>query len=115
MYVRLFSLYCEDLSLRFYENVKGNYFVLSFDNASRNYFVSRFDNASRFWVPEKEVDDQNPGCSEEVAALTRRSYTYAGEFVPVKWKCRAPLSDGRLCERMDRVKVSISTSGKERA
>lgn len=101
--------------MRFFENLRLNDFVLSFDNASRNYFFSRFDNASRFWVPEKEVDDQNPGCSEEVAALTRRSYTYAGEFVPVKWKCRAPLSDGRLCERMDRIKVNISSYDKEKA
>lgn len=29
---------------------------------------------------------------------------FAGQFEPVKWKCRAPLSNGKLCERMDRYK-----------
>lgn len=29
---------------------------------------------------------------------------FIGNFEPVKWKCRAPLSNGKLCERMDRYK-----------
>lgn len=65
----------------------------------------RYDDASRFWIPSKTEDDSEAGGSEEVAALTRRTVTFAGKFEPVKWKCRAPLSNGKLCERMDRVKV----------
>ncbi|XP_060573825.1 UV-stimulated scaffold protein A-like isoform X2 [Ruditapes philippinarum] len=65
---------------------------------------NRYEGASRFWVAERDVDDQEAGGSEEVASLTRRSFTYVGQFEPVKWKCRAPMSDGKLCERMDRVK-----------
>ncbi|XP_052772419.1 UV-stimulated scaffold protein A-like [Mya arenaria] len=67
----------------------------------------RYDDASRFWVAERDPDDLETGeqgGSEEVASLTRRTFTYTGEFEPVKWKCRAPLSNGKLCERMDRVK-----------
>ena len=33
-----------------------------------------------------------------------RKIDFSGKFVPVKWTCRAPLSTGRLCPRMDRVK-----------
>lgn len=65
---------------------------------------NRFEDASRFWVQEKEVDDQEPGGSEEVAALTRRTVTFVGEFEPVRWKCRALLPNEKLCDRMDREK-----------
>jgi hypothetical protein len=33
--------------------------------------------------------------------------TFAGKFVPVKWTCRAPMSGGKLCPRMDRVKCPL--------
>lgn len=33
-----------------------------------------------------------------------RKIDFSGKFVPVKWSCRARLSSGRLCPRMDRVK-----------
>ena len=29
---------------------------------------------------------------------------FIGTFEPVKWKCRAPMANGKLCERMDRYK-----------
>lgn len=67
--------------------------------------ISRYDDASRFWVPDKSEDGPESGGTEEVASLTRRAITFAGKFEPVKWKCRAPLSSGKLCERMDRAKV----------
>lgn len=44
----------------------------------------------------------------EMAAVLNRTFHYTGQFVPVKWKCRAPLPSGKLCERMDRVKVIAS-------
>jgi len=36
-----------------------------------------------------------------------RVISFVGEFEPVKWKCRAPLPNGKLCQRMDRHKVSL--------
>ena len=38
-------------------------------------------------------------------SMQTRVMSYAGSFTPVKWKCRAPMPSGKLCERMDRVKV----------
>ncbi|KAH3785415.1 UV-stimulated scaffold protein A-like [Dreissena polymorpha] len=66
----------------------------------------KYENAGRFWVPEREQDEglESAGPSEEVASLTRRTFTYVGHLEPIKWKCRAPLSNGKLCERMDREK-----------
>ncbi|KAL3863835.1 hypothetical protein ACJMK2_005563 [Sinanodonta woodiana] len=64
--------------------------------------VVKFDSLHRFWTPG-EVHD-GAVVTEDRAALTRRSYTYVGKFEPVKWKCRALLPNGKLCERMDRVK-----------
>ena len=46
---------------------------------------------------------------EERARLRCRAITYAGEFEPVKRSCRAPLPNGTLCPRRDRVKVSYTT------
>ena len=43
---------------------------------------------------------------EEKARLRCRAITYAGEFEPVKRSCRAPLPNGSLCPRRDRIKVS---------
>jgi Uncharacterized conserved protein (DUF2043) len=41
-----------------------------------------------------------------VQASKSRVIEFTGSFKPVKWKCRAPLANGLLCERMDRHKVS---------
>lgn len=56
----------------------------------------------QFWVPhEVEEEVENP----ELSALMKTRYiTFAGKFEPVKHKCRAPLPNGALCERQDRVK-----------
>ena len=60
--------------------------------------------AGRFWISNETADKDQ---KQKVAALTMRSISYTGEFQPVKWKCRAPLASGKLCERMDREKVHI--------
>ena len=39
-------------------------------------------------------------------SMRSRIINFEGEFKPVKWKCRAPMPTGKLCERMDRIKVS---------
>ncbi|XP_008500074.1 UV-stimulated scaffold protein A [Calypte anna] len=56
----------------------------------------------RFWAPcqvEEEVENQ-----EITEMLKTRYITFAGKFEPVKHKCRAPMPDGSLCERQDRIK-----------
>ncbi|XP_029111644.1 UV-stimulated scaffold protein A isoform X2 [Scleropages formosus] len=56
----------------------------------------------QFWVPhevEEEVEN------EELSAQAKsRFITFSGSFQPVKHKCGAPMSNGSLCERQDRVK-----------
>ncbi|KAM9741101.1 UV-stimulated scaffold protein A isoform 2-T2 [Menidia menidia] len=56
----------------------------------------------QFWVPtevEEEVENQ-----ELLAESKTRCISFAGSFVPVSHHCRAPLGNGKLCQRQDRVK-----------
>nr|KAG5686398.1 hypothetical protein BaRGS_023698 [Batillaria attramentaria] len=64
--------------------------------------VVKNDSLHRFWVPA-QVEHEKPS-QHDVAAVMNRTFHYVGDFVPVKWKCRAKLPSGKLCERMDRVK-----------
>lgn len=44
--------------------------------------------------------------NNEIAEMLKTRYiTFAGKFEPVKHKCRAPMPNGSLCERQDRIKV----------
>ncbi|XP_069580732.1 UV-stimulated scaffold protein A isoform X1 [Brachyistius frenatus] len=56
----------------------------------------------QFWVPidvEEEVENQ------ELLAESRSRYiSFPGSFTPVTHFCRAPLGDGKLCQRQDRLK-----------
>ncbi|XP_009078750.1 PREDICTED: UV-stimulated scaffold protein A, partial [Acanthisitta chloris] len=64
--------------------------------------ILKFSSEHRFWAPsevEEEVENK-----EITEMLKTRYITFAGKFEPVKHKCRAPMPDGRLCERQDRVK-----------
>ncbi|XP_059378105.1 UV-stimulated scaffold protein A [Carassius carassius] len=61
-------------------------------------------NASQhqFWVPH-EVEEEV--VNEELSAEMKSRYiTFAGKFKPVEHKCKAPMPNGSLCERQDRVK-----------
>ncbi|XP_066505732.1 UV-stimulated scaffold protein A isoform X2 [Hoplias malabaricus] len=56
----------------------------------------------QFWVPhevEEEVENK-----ELSAQMKSRYITFAGRFQPVEHKCKAPLPNGSLCERQDRIK-----------
>ncbi|XP_043983164.1 UV-stimulated scaffold protein A isoform X4 [Gambusia affinis] len=56
----------------------------------------------QFWVPaevEEEVENQ-----DLLAQSKSRYITFPGNFVPVSHFCRAPLGNGTLCQRQDRVK-----------
>lgn len=64
--------------------------------------ILKFSSQHRFWAPnemEEEVENK-----EVAEMLKSRCITFSGKFEPVKHKCRAPMPDGRLCERQDRVK-----------
>ncbi|XP_037531038.1 UV-stimulated scaffold protein A [Nematolebias whitei] len=63
-----------------------------------------FKSASQhqFWVPaevEEEVEND-----DLLAASRSRYISFPGRFVPVSHFCRAPLGNGKLCQRQDRVK-----------
>ena len=49
--------------------------------------------------------EQHTPFQEEKARLRCRAITYVGEFAPVQRSCRAPLPNGNLCPRRDRIKV----------
>ncbi|XP_013224990.2 UV-stimulated scaffold protein A isoform X2 [Columba livia] len=64
--------------------------------------ILKFTSEHRFWAPsevEEEVENK-----EITEMLKTRYITFAGKFEPVKHKCRAPMPNGSLCERQDRVK-----------
>uniref|UniRef100_A0A8C2EWW6 UV-stimulated scaffold protein A n=1 Tax=Cyprinus carpio TaxID=7962 RepID=A0A8C2EWW6_CYPCA len=70
----------------------------------RLYSAPSTRNASQhqFWVPhevEEEVENE-----ELSAEMKSRYITFAGKFKPVEHKCKAPMPNGSLCERQDRVK-----------
>ncbi|KAJ7418999.1 UV-stimulated scaffold protein A [Willisornis vidua] len=64
--------------------------------------ILKFASEHRFWAPsevEEEVENK-----EITEMLKTRYITFAGKFEPVKHKCRAPMPNGSLCERQDRIK-----------
>ncbi|XP_067103763.1 UV-stimulated scaffold protein A [Osmerus mordax] len=64
--------------------------------------IIKYSSQHQFWVPnEVEEEVENPELS---AQMKSRYITFAGRFTPVTHTCRAPLSNGSLCERQDRVK-----------
>ena len=64
--------------------------------------VSKSDSLHRFWTPKEFDEEFIPSGLEE--SLRSRAITFVGKFEKVKWKCRAPLPNGKLCERQDRLK-----------
>ncbi|PIK36266.1 putative UV-stimulated scaffold protein A [Apostichopus japonicus] len=67
--------------------------------------VLRPQTDNRIWTSNSLGDELVLESAKE--HLTRRVFSFTGSFVPVKWKCRAPLSSGQLCERMDRLKANL--------
>ncbi|XP_056131643.1 UV-stimulated scaffold protein A isoform X2 [Lampris incognitus] len=56
----------------------------------------------QFWVP-CEVDEEVE--NKELSAESRSRYiSFPGTFTPVSHYCSAPLANGKLCQRQDRVK-----------
>ncbi|KAM9469996.1 UV-stimulated scaffold protein A isoform 1-T3 [Clarias gariepinus] len=64
--------------------------------------IIKYSSQHQFWVPnevEEEVENK-----ELSAQMKSRCITFAGRFQPVEHKCKAPMPNGSLCERQDRVK-----------
>ncbi|NWX96355.1 UVSSA protein, partial [Nothoprocta ornata] len=64
--------------------------------------ILKLSSQHRFWAPnEVEEEVENKEISD---MLKTRYITFAGEFEPVRHKCRAPMPNGGLCQRQDRFK-----------
>lgn len=64
--------------------------------------IIRSASQHQFWVP---INTEEEGHNEELAAESRSRYiTFPGRFTPVSHFCRAPLGNGKLCQRQDRLK-----------
>ncbi|XP_042198298.1 UV-stimulated scaffold protein A, partial [Callorhinchus milii] len=64
--------------------------------------ILKVDCQHSFWsYKEEEGESEN---NELAAMLKTRYITFAGEFQPVNHKCQAPMPDGTLCQRQDRLK-----------
>lgn len=78
-------------------------------NLWSNVFSSSCRSASQhqFWV-HAEVDEEVE--NKELLAESRSRYiSFPGSFTPVSHYCRAPLGQGKLCQRQDRHKVTEHT------
>jgi hypothetical protein len=54
---------------------------------------------------EELLESKEKEVMEAANRLTKKPFI--GKFEPVKWSCRAPLKNGKLCPRMDRYKCPI--------
>ncbi|MCJ8733852.1 hypothetical protein PDJAM_G00228580 [Pangasius djambal] len=64
--------------------------------------IIKYTSQHQFWVPQ-EVEEEFEN-KELSAQMKSRYITFAGRFQPVEHKCKAPMPNGSLCERQDRVK-----------
>lgn len=76
-----------------------------------SHVLSLFRSASQhqFWVPidvDEEVENK-----ELLAESKSRYISFPGRFTPVSHYCRAPLGNGKLCQRQDRLKVGQTQRG----
>lgn len=65
----------------------------------------KFDSLHKFWEAKDEDTEENEALIEvQIASLRTRKIDFSGKFEPVKWMCRAPLPNSKLCPRKDRYK-----------
>ncbi|CAN7999789.1 unnamed protein product [Ixodes pacificus] len=55
----------------------------------------------------KGADRDEDSLQQQVVPFRERRIDFSGEFVPVKWTCRARLPSGKLCPRRDRHKCPL--------
>ncbi|XP_057705493.1 UV-stimulated scaffold protein A isoform X2 [Corythoichthys intestinalis] len=64
--------------------------------------ITKMTSQHQFWVPaEVEEEVQN---TELMAESKCRYISFPGQFTPVRHYCNAPLENGKLCKRQDRIK-----------
>ncbi|VDI56906.1 Hypothetical predicted protein [Mytilus galloprovincialis] len=66
--------------------------------------VVNYDWLNTVWAYTERDNGESKADQDGLAALKNRSISFAGKFEAVKWKCRAPMPNGKFCERMDRFK-----------
>eukprot|EP00112_Aurelia_sp_Birch-Aquarium-sp1_P019094 Seg466.1 transcript_id=Seg466.1/GoldUCD/mRNA.D3Y31 product="UV-stimulated scaffold protein A" pseudo=true protein_id=Seg466.1/GoldUCD/D3Y31 len=84
--------------------------VVPFDNDLRYWSdkkmhitpITKNDSLHRFWNSAEFDEEFIPTGLEE--SLRSRAINFSGKFEKVKWKCRASMLNGKLCERQDRIK-----------
>eukprot|EP00794_Sanderia_malayensis_P020485 gene20485-22501_t len=84
--------------------------VVAFDSDLRHWGeekvhitpVVKNDSLHRFWHHAEFDEEFVPAGLEE--SLRTRAMNFSGEFQSVKWFCRAPMKNGKLCTRQDRLK-----------
>ncbi|KAM7417071.1 hypothetical protein PAMA_016941 [Pampus argenteus] len=65
--------------------------------------IIRSASQHQFWVPTEVVEEEVE--NKELLAESRCRYiSFPGSFSPVSHNCRAPMGDGKLCQRQDRLK-----------
>ncbi|XP_061642580.1 UV-stimulated scaffold protein A isoform X2 [Phyllopteryx taeniolatus] len=64
--------------------------------------ITKLSSQHQFWVPS-EVDEEVQN-KELMAESTCRYITFPGKFIPVSHYCNAPLGNGKMCKRQDRLK-----------
>ncbi|XP_031572194.1 UV-stimulated scaffold protein A-like [Actinia tenebrosa] len=64
--------------------------------------IIRSDNFNNFWANSDMEAEQL--FKEDKGSMLKRRITFGGKFEPVKWACHAPLPNGKLCPRKDRIK-----------
>ncbi len=62
--------------------------------------VRKTDSLHKFWHHAEYDEEFVPADLEE--SLKSRAMEFTGEFQAVKWSCRVPMKDGKLCSRKDR-------------
>ncbi|KAK7582477.1 hypothetical protein V9T40_013922 [Parthenolecanium corni] len=58
----------------------------------------------QFWSASAMDDSEGIPVPDGIASLRTRTIEFTGKFEPVKWSCRFPLTNGKLCPRRDRYK-----------
>lgn len=80
--------------------------ILYPSNIQKNLFFHRTKiDVDKFWGCANSDDIHEIPNPEGTASLRTRVIEFTGKFEPVKWTCRTPLQNGKLCPRRDRLKV----------
>ncbi|KAK6618789.1 hypothetical protein RUM43_013180 [Polyplax serrata] len=74
------------------------------ENLTTPTLISTKIDVDKFWGCANSDDIHEIPNPEGTASLRTRVIEFTGKFEPVKWTCRTPLQNGKLCPRRDRLK-----------